>query len=157
MKEALSGRMRGILLPEWDALPDFGLYMDQVMTYLTRCFSGLGRSELAGLTPAMINNYVKNGLVNRPQGKKYGRDSLAQMLMICVLKQTMSLQDLSKLLHPADGAETGALYTIFREEQQRLTEALCSRETPDALTCALEAASRQILCSLLLEDAAGEG
>ena len=50
----------------WDELPDIPLYMDQVVSYLARQISGLG--EAGALTPAMINNYMKDGLLERANG-----------------------------------------------------------------------------------------
>ena len=77
-------KLRSTLLPAWEQLPDFGLYMDQVMTYAEKCFAGVAEAEQKLMTPAMMNNYVKGGLVDRPVGKKYSRDSLAQLLMLCL-------------------------------------------------------------------------
>ena len=68
-------KLRSTLLPAWEQLPDFGLYMDQVMTYAEKCFAGVAEAEQKLMTPAMMNNYVKGGLVDRPVGKKYSRDS----------------------------------------------------------------------------------
>ena len=34
-------KLRSTLLPAWEQLPDFGLYMDQVMTYAEKCFAGV--------------------------------------------------------------------------------------------------------------------
>ena len=60
-------RLEGCHLPEWDELPDFGLYMDQLVTYVGRTFPGIsGRLDL---TSSMINNYVKAGLIDKPTGK----------------------------------------------------------------------------------------
>ena len=47
-------RLEDCHLPEWDELPDFGLYMDQLVTYVARTFPGIsGRLDL---TSSMINN-----------------------------------------------------------------------------------------------------
>ena len=59
-------KLRSTLLPAWEQLPDFGLYMDQVMTYAEKCFAGVTEAEQKLMTPAMMNNYVKGGLVDRP-------------------------------------------------------------------------------------------
>ena len=59
-------RLEDCHLPEWDELPDFGLYMDQLVTYVARTFPGIsGRLDL---TSSMINNYVKAGLIDKPTG-----------------------------------------------------------------------------------------
>ena len=72
-------------LPQWELLPDIGLYMDQVITLMDRTFSpALPKGEM---TKSMVNNYVKVGMIPRPVGKKYDREHLAMLLMICVFKQ----------------------------------------------------------------------
>ena len=52
----------------WDHLPDFALYMDQVLSYMDR--QVIRFDEADGLTAAMVNNYTKSGLVPRANGKK---------------------------------------------------------------------------------------
>ena len=97
----------GVLLPEWDMLPDIGLYMDQVVTLMERTFvPALPKGEM---TKSMVNNYVKVGLVPRPAGKKYDREHLAVLLIICVLKQALSMENIARLLRGlcADGVKAG--------------------------------------------------
>ena len=53
---------------EWALLPDIEFYMDQVISFMTRQHIGLEDGEL--LTPAMVNNYIKHGLLPRAKGKK---------------------------------------------------------------------------------------
>lgn len=144
----LQEKLRGCRLPAWEALPDFGLYMDQLVTLAERCFGEL--NGLLSITPAMINNYVKVGLIDRPVGKKYGRDSIAQLLMLCQLKQTVSMECMKPLLHPADGEDTKSIYARFAAAQDRILTDLAGRETPSPLVCALESASLQLLCRLQL-------
>jgi len=139
-------RLSSLNLPEWRDLPDFGLYMDQLMTCVERVFA----DSLPGpLTAGMVNSYVKQGLIGRPSGKKYSRASLAQLLMICVLKQTSSLDTLRQLLHPA-GEDTEQLYGEFRSLLAELTAADVSGVSP--LSAALRAASWQALCRELVRE-----
>lgn len=145
MNEKAREMLGSVHLPAWNELPDFGLYMDQLVTYVERCFSGMTGSGYTALTPAMINNYVKSGLVDRPVGKKYERGSLAQLLMICELKQTTPLDTMQRLLHPK-GGDTQAIYAAFCAAQVRIVEELSSRSEENPLVYALEAASSQLLC-----------
>ena len=144
-------------LPEWEELPDFGLYMDQMVTCAARVYQGCGTPCV--LTPGMINSYVKNRLMDRPNGKKYSREALAQLLMICFLKQTASMDDMQRLLHPRDGEDTRSLYTRFRSGMGRLRTELTESSRPGALDCALAAAVYQQACRERLgeEDAAEDG
>ena len=96
-KQALS--LVEISPPSFEELPDLGLYMDQVTGYLNRYlkdFSPTG--EEMPLTPSMINNYVKNGHIDRPVQKKYGREQLAALYMLCSLKSNLSIPDAAALI-----------------------------------------------------------
>jgi len=103
-----------VTLPQWSALPDIGLYMDQVMTLMERAFGAT--PGMGGITKSMVNNYVKAGLIRRPVGKKYDRDQLAQLIMIAVLKQALSMEEIAKVLDVLckDGVESG--YARFCKE-----------------------------------------
>ncbi|MEE0409511.1 MAG: DUF1836 domain-containing protein [Clostridia bacterium] len=59
-------------LPSWDALPDIDLYMDQVVSVVTK-YLDVPRTAIGvtrSITPAMINNYVKLGIIPPPKKKK---------------------------------------------------------------------------------------
>ena len=81
---------------EWDMLPDFPLYMDQVLSYMERQTIHLDESDT--LTASMVNNYTKNALVPRAEGKKYSQTHLAYLTFICTLKQVMSVRDMDLLI-----------------------------------------------------------
>ncbi len=134
--------------PAWDQLPDLGLYMDQVITYMERQCRAL--YPVAGniLTPSMINNYVKCGLVKRPVGKKYDRVQLAQLMMLCTLKQVASLEEMKQLLAPPQGEDAQELYAAFCKTQASVFQALSSRPTEaTAMQYAIEAAAFRSLCA----------
>ena len=63
---------------DWETLPDFPLYMDQVLSYMERQTIRLDESD--ALTASMVNNYTKNALVPRAEGKKYNREHLAYLI-----------------------------------------------------------------------------
>ena len=105
---------------EWDRMPEIYLYMDQVLTYMNRQLSFYERSGGdTPLTSSMINNYVKDGILDRPEQKKYGRDHLAMLTVICLLKAVLSIQDISRHAAEIDaGTNTKAeLYQNFCEAQ----------------------------------------
>ncbi len=114
--ENILNALAGCQPPAWELLPDFGLYMDQLLTFVERSLPGLG--SFPGLTAAMINNYVKAGLLDKPAGKKYSRDSIAQLMMICLLKQSLPQDNIRQLLHEGGGQSTEEIYTAFRSAQQ---------------------------------------
>lgn len=92
----LQERLRNQRPVAWEQLPDFALYMDQVLSYMDR--QVIHFNEEDSLTAAMVNNYTKSGLVPRAEGKKYNREHLAYLTAICVLKRVMSARDMDLLL-----------------------------------------------------------
>lgn len=92
----LQARLREHRPVDWDQLPDFSLYMDQVLSYMDRQVLHFDKDD--GLTAAMVNNYTKSGLAPRAEGKKYGREHLAYFTAICVLKRVMSTRDMDLLI-----------------------------------------------------------
>ena len=98
--------------PGWDSYPDIDLYMDQVITWLERqmtIFSQQDKEKL--ITPAMINNYVKNQVIPRPVEKKYTRVHLAHLISVLNLKQVLSLSDITKLISQVTSNEQ--IKTLF--------------------------------------------
>ena len=74
-------------LPDYRALPEIDLYMDQVTGYLNKLLCRVCRSEDgAPLTPNRINNYVKDGHIDRSVQKKYNLDQIAMLYMLCCTK-----------------------------------------------------------------------
>ena len=80
---------------KWDTLPDIELYMDQVVSYLTRQSVG---GKLPSMTSAMINNYVKDGLLPRANGKRYQKEHLVYLTAIGLLNNVLTVKDMKLLL-----------------------------------------------------------
>lgn len=93
---ALRERLESQRPVPWEQLPDFALYMDQVLSYMDRQVIRFDGDD--SLTAAMVNNYTKSGLVPRAAGKKYNREHLAYLTAICVLKHVMSTRDMDLLI-----------------------------------------------------------
>ena len=138
--------LQGCRLPDWEKLPDFGLYMDQMITFVNRSFPGTeGRLDL---TASMINNYVKAGMIDKPEGKKYSRDALAQLLMIVQLKLTTPMEVMKTLLHPEDGTETRDLYDHFQRYQDQVIAEYRDQEDAPRLMYALKSSALQWIMRL---------
>ena len=96
----------------FESLPDIELYKDQVLTYMQR--QHVLANPSAELTGAMINNYIKSGLLPRPSGKRYSKQHLAYLTAICQLKQLLCVSDVDVLLKAQpDLANTEAFYTRY--------------------------------------------
>ncbi|MDO4189124.1 MAG: DUF1836 domain-containing protein [Lachnospiraceae bacterium] len=89
-------------LPEYKNLPTIGLYMDQVITLLHQYLGYLPNSNDKNaesfITANAINNYVRLAVMPAPIKKKYYANHIAYMIMICVLKPSLSISDISQLI-----------------------------------------------------------
>ena len=103
-------------LPAWEEIHDIGLYMDQVVTLLRQYLDYLPPElkEEQVITPAAINNYVRKKIMPEPVKKKYYRTHIAYLIMICTLKQCMSISTLQTMIPMRlDDVELERTYTAF--------------------------------------------
>lgn len=115
-------------LPDWDSLPQLDLYMDQVILLLTRYLSPMERyGEEKAITASIINNYVRMKVMPPPVKKRYSRVHLAYLIIICTLKQSLSISCIQRML-PEDHSEEAvqALYTDFVRQYRTAVRFLCS-------------------------------
>lgn len=84
-----------------DDIPELELYMDQVLEFLNSRLKWLKRDPLdKGLTKTMVNNYTKDKLLIPPQNRKYGKDHIMLLTLICQMKSVLSINDIKRLLAP---------------------------------------------------------
>ena len=138
-------------LPAFDRLPSVPLYMEQVITYVNSTLEPLSLGDKQLLTSFMVNNYVKAGLIDKPTGKKYSREALAQLLMISLMKVSTPLDVMNKILHPESGIETKEMYCSFVATQRRVKDEIIAKGSIPALDYALESASLQLALRLLTD------
>ena len=118
------GGMEQFDLPDWDSLPQLELYMDQVIILLTQYLGPLTRGEgEKAITASIINNYVRMKVMPPPVKKKYARVHLAWLIIICVLKQSLSISCIQKML-PEDHSEEAVrqLYDDFVRQYRSVTK-----------------------------------
>ena len=135
-------------LPDWDSIPDLGLYMDQVVVLLVQYIAL--RGEIRGafakiqygkmllvqylgfipsipggkesfVTSSAINNYVRLKIMPAPVKRKYYRVHIAYLIMILTMKQSISISDVQKIL-PADSSEdcVRSVYEAYSEKFRQL-------------------------------------
>ena len=106
-KALIAGKLRrwekyliGFRLPAWEDIPDFGLYMEQVVDLLKRYLDYMPPElkEEDVVTSSAINNYVRRGIMPGPRKKKYYRLHIAYLIMICALKQSLNMVMIMSLL-----------------------------------------------------------
>ncbi len=102
--QVLEERLRQERPGDWESLPDIELYMDQVTAYMPRQHIGLKTGE--ALTSAMVNNYVKVGLLPRAKGKKYERRHIASLTAISLLKNILPIGAVGTLLNERTRQDT---------------------------------------------------
>ena len=138
---------------EWALIPDLGLYMDQVLTYIEQQLEPLYGAQAKGLiTPSMINNYVKSGLINRPLGKKYHREQLAMLMMIVTLKPAASMDDIARLTALKENQTAQQLYEEFRCTQLQVLRTISIDPGASALQHAVTATAYRLVTESLLLD-----
>lgn len=111
-------------LPEWETIPDFGLYMDQVIVlleqYLSFIPSPAGTKEHF-VTSSTINNYVRLKIMPAPVKRKYHRVHIAYLIMILTMKQSLSISDVQKVIPPdSSEEEVRVVYESYSEKFRRL-------------------------------------
>ena len=82
-------------MPRWREIPDVGLYLDQTIKYINRHLAPLGCMEI---TSSMVSNYVKKGYIASPVRKQYGREQIAHLIYITVVKSVLPMEDIRLML-----------------------------------------------------------
>lgn len=99
-------------LPRYNELPDFELYMDQVISVMEKYLSlYMPLNEGKIITPSIINNYVKLKIIPAPKAKKYSKIHLAHLIVICTLKQTLSIKLISDMI--TLGLKTSSIEELY--------------------------------------------
>ncbi len=108
-------------IPRWSELPKFDLYLDQTVTILEKYLKNyICNKDETIITKTMINNYVKQGLIKPPKKKKYNRIHIATLLVVCILKQIYSINDISELITLATKtARINTAYNAFCEALEK--------------------------------------
>lgn len=138
----------------WEQIPDLGLYMDQVITFITRAYEPLyGDTTKGYLSAPMINNYVKNKLIPRPSGKKYSRLQIAMLIMIVALKRVCTMEDIRTMLRVEDEDGVRALYELFCARQASSIHAMLDMRSDlnPAMDCAIFSSAYRAGCECLLQ------
>ena len=154
-KDANERQLQGCaqpLLPAWADFPDIELYMDQVLSLMTR-YLGAGQGDDKPLTASMVNNYVKIGLVPAPVKKRYLREHLAYLLFVCVLKPIMPLASIRAMLdRELAELSVGEFYEKFRiaaNDAAHEARAACDAEESPALHAALRSRAHRDMAVML--------
>ena len=94
-------KLKSIDSVKTEDIPNIGLYMDQVTTFMDEQLNACKRYENDKiLTKTMINNYAKNDLLPPPEKKKYSKEHLLTLIFIYYFKNILSISDIQTILNP---------------------------------------------------------
>lgn len=115
-------------IPRFNELPRVPLYKDQVITYLENLVKSMNiESDEKLLTPTMLNNYVKQKVVSPPKDKKYNEKHLAYLIVVCLLKQVFTLQEICELINiQIESCPIEVAYNYFCSEVEQAIKAVFS-------------------------------
>ena len=116
--------------PRWEELPDFDIYVDQIVNIIEGKLMVLQfKEDEKILTKSMVNNYVKQGIVDPPIKKRYSRVHIAYLLVVCILKKVYSLDEITKMIalqihkYPIDSS-----YNYFLDEFEQCLKSIIKKE-----------------------------
>ena len=124
-KEEINGIFQDIFSQPYlsaEQIPKLSLYIDQILTLFAE-----GSIEEQALTKAMVNNYSKEKMLQPIKGKKYSREQILQILMICRLKPVLSMEQIKAwncaLMEDTGGEEMLERILNRSDEQRTFSEA----------------------------------
>ena len=121
-------------LPRFDELPNIDLYMDQVLNIIENSliiFSSENDENI--ITKSMINNYVKQNVIEKPFKKRYKKFHVAYLIIISILKKVLSISEISKIINNQD-YEVEEFYNIFCNELEYSLKSTFLNESKDEQT-----------------------
>ncbi len=156
----LKRRLEGERPVNWEQLPDISLYMDQLISFMPRQLIRFDESD--GLTSAMVNNYIKDGLVPRAEGKRYGPTHLGYLTAVCALKKVLPVRDIGVLFTAGQERKNSPeeLYNYFCAALDRALEETAASIDENAqrddlarmaLSLALRSYADQLACARILD------
>lgn len=117
-KKRMADSIRGLHLPRFHELPDVGYYLEQTVIYINQCIEPLG---CAPITSAMIGNYAKKSVVPSPVKKLYYSEQIAHLIVIAIVKNVLSLENICKLFSMQKGVYTDQIaYDYFCSELENM-------------------------------------
>ncbi|MBQ5328204.1 MAG: DUF1836 domain-containing protein [Oscillospiraceae bacterium] len=119
-KEEIQNLIKDFSLPRYNDIPNVGLYLEQVVKYISEYLEPLGSFSLTG---SMVSNYVKKGLVENPVKKQYDREQIAYLFFIAVAKNMLSMEDIRLLFEMQHKTyEPKRAYDYFCSEFENVLE-----------------------------------
>ena len=90
--------LKNLHIPRYHELPEIELYMDQLIEYLNGRFATFQIDEKDKITAAMVNNYVKSKIIPPTVKKRYSKNHVAYLIVICVFKQIYPISKIMEMI-----------------------------------------------------------
>ncbi|MBU5316225.1 DUF1836 domain-containing protein [Clostridium bornimense] len=138
--------------PRYNEIPNIPLYKDQVIKFVESVFDVFDDSEEKILTATMINSYVKKKIILPPIDKKYDREHIAYLIVICTMKQIFTLEEIHRLFEmQKDICSLEISYDYFcRELEESLKSVFTTRDFSAASSAKVKSNESEILRSMIM-------
>ena len=122
-------------------IPKIDLYMEQVTSLLEQEMGpSLRRKDESVFTNTMINNYSKEGVLPRPENKRYNRRHIITLIYIFLLKQNLPMPEINVsppiLKIPSSSTTCTAYFMTLLAAMKRPTGRISKRNFPESSTSA---------------------
>lgn len=131
-------------LPRWDDLPDIGYYMDQVIEFTEKHLSNFSTEESGKLiSPSIINNYVKHKIIPAPVKKRYFKEQIALLIIVCILKPVIPISSIQSIInYELETKSLENLYNSFCTQQEKayvdaINNSCFSKENANETMCSI--------------------
>ena len=88
--------LKKVNFPECEQIPSEGIYKEELLMYIIKILEPLFVDDENFLTSSIVNNYVKLSYIDKPIKKRYYRESIAQLIVIIIFKQIITIEEISK-------------------------------------------------------------
>lgn len=121
--------MRTYKIPRFNELPDFPIYADQVISFIENRIADYFFDDDKIITNSMINNYVKHGILRAPVNKKYEKDQIVYLIIICILKKSFTLEEISTVIkHVLKEIDIETSYNYYCDELENCLNCICNKK-----------------------------
>ena len=105
-------------MPRYADIPNVGFYREQTVKYNNQCIEPL---RCAPVTTSMVSNYVKQGDYAKPIKKQYYAEQIVHLMVITIMKNVLSMENIHKLFHMQKGVYTDQVaYDYFCSELENM-------------------------------------
>jgi hypothetical protein len=134
--------------PRWSELPNVPLYMDQVVESIKKALDIFADGTEPVITAPMINNYVRQKLIDPLVNKKYVKDHVAEIMVISLFKRSFSMQEIKKVtMAMIDEYGIEESYDLFCDELEEFMRISFASEDSD-ITLTRKGDSTEVLLRL---------